>query len=74
MHGARGDADPSALPLVAEAVRRAPDVAEIRLHAAHIYRALGRPADAKRELEQALALDAALAERPDVATLRSEAP
>lgn len=54
------------------AVDRAPDRAEIRLHAAVVFAAAGRTEAATQELRAALLLDAALASRAEVATLRQQ--
>ena len=43
--------------------------ADIRIHAAAIYMAVGRASDARAQLDKALALDAALADRNDVKAL-----
>lgn len=50
-----------ALPVLERAVKLAPKSAPARLNLGDGYRLMGRPADAKRELEQSLALDSTLA-------------
>jgi Tfp pilus assembly protein PilF len=57
-------------PLILAAARRAPAVADIRLHAAEILAAVRKPEAARRELDQALRLDPTFAERPDVRRLQ----
>jgi uncharacterized protein (TIGR03790 family) len=50
-----------ALPYIGTAVRQAPEVAEIRMHAAAILLATGNLVGARSELDRALALDPSLA-------------
>jgi uncharacterized protein (TIGR03790 family) len=59
-----------AAKVLADAVRRAPNVAEIRLHAAFVNAAIGSLAPASAELNEALRLNPALGKRPDVVQLQ----
>ena len=59
-----------AAKLLAEAVRREPRQAEIRLHAALVFMAVGNAPQAERELDEALRLDRGLEKRDDVQRLR----
>jgi uncharacterized protein (TIGR03790 family) len=61
----------AAVKLVAEAVRRAPGQAEIRVHAAFAYAAVGDRARAETQLKEALRLNPQLAKREDVGAVRS---
>jgi uncharacterized protein (TIGR03790 family) len=62
--------DQDAAKVIALAVNQAPSNPEVRLHAAIIYDAAGAPAAALAELQFALKLDPALANRADVKQLR----
>jgi Flp pilus assembly protein TadD len=59
---------------VGEALRGAPLSADIRVHAATVYLALGRADEARRELAKAIELDASVGGRPDVKALRDKLP
>jgi uncharacterized protein (TIGR03790 family) len=56
---------------VAEAVKLAPDQAEIQLHLAHIYAALGRSDQALAALNRSLQLDVKFGDREDVKKLQA---
>ncbi|HKY20069.1 MAG TPA: TIGR03790 family protein [Vicinamibacterales bacterium] len=56
---------------LAEAVKGAPDNAEIQLHVAEIYTAGGRKEEARAALSKALSLDPAMAKRQAIADLGS---
>ena len=58
--------------LLGAAVRQEPGNAEIRLHAAVVFAALGMLDAAARELQEALRLDPALEKREDVVALRAK--
>lgn len=62
--------DAAAAKILADAVRRAPANAEIRLHAAVVYAARGAQAVAETELKEALRLDPTLEESDHVKRLR----
>jgi uncharacterized protein (TIGR03790 family) len=62
--------DQAASRHLAEAIRRDPNAADIRLHAATVYAALKVRALAERELKEALRLNPALAESDDVRELQ----
>ena len=62
--------DQDAAKVMALAVNGAPSNPEVRLHAAFVYDAAGAPAAALAELEFAIKLDPALANRADVKQLR----
>ncbi|MGQ0732813.1 MAG: TIGR03790 family protein [Acidobacteriota bacterium] len=62
--------DLTAAKRLAEAIRRDPEHPEIRLHAAIVYAALGARAQAETELKEALQLNPALAEDPQVKQLQ----
>lgn len=66
----RGD-DAAAAKWLAEAVRRDPANASIRLHAAIVYGAMGVRSRAETELKEALRLDPALAESEQVRQLKA---
>lgn len=57
---------------IADAVRRAPQSAELRLHAAIVYAAGGARAVAENELKEALRLNPELEKRPEVKELRAK--
>lgn len=57
---------------MADAVRRAPQSPELRLHAAIVYAAGGARAVAENELKEALRLNPELEKRPDVKDLRAK--
>jgi uncharacterized protein (TIGR03790 family) len=57
---------------VVEAVKLAPDQAEIQLHLAHIYAALGRSDQALAALNRSLQLDVKFSDREDVKTLQAK--
>ena len=61
--------DRAAEPLVAEATRRAPAQPELRLHAAHVYAALGERISAEAHFKEALRLAPELESREDVGAL-----
>ena len=61
-----------AAKLLAEAVRFEPRQAEIRLHAALVFMAVGNAPRAERELDEALRLDKELEKRDDVQRLRQQ--
>jgi predicted protein tyrosine phosphatase len=57
-------------PLLADAVRRAPRNAQIRMHAAIVYAASGQSANAAAALKAALVLDPELEKQEDVRRLK----
>jgi Tfp pilus assembly protein PilF len=69
IHHLLGD-DKLALPLLTDAMRRAPRSAEIHLHAAVVSAAAGRPSGAAAALGAALLLDPSLEKRDDVRGLK----
>jgi uncharacterized protein (TIGR03790 family) len=64
--------DQKAALLIDDAVKLEPDDAELRVHAAAIYAALGNEAVADRHLGEAVRLAPALATREDVRNLRAQ--
>lgn len=64
--------DEEAEPLIDAAARSVPQNAEIQLHAAAILLARGKKDAAVSALDRALALDATLADHPDVQALRTQ--
>jgi uncharacterized protein (TIGR03790 family) len=62
--------DREALPLLAGAVKELPGNAEVRLHAAVVYEAVGMLEPAVKELQEALKLDPSLARTEIVKTLQ----
>lgn len=60
-----------AVRLLAEAARRTPASADIRLHAAHALAAVGSYAAAEAHLQEAVRLSPAIEARPDVQALRA---
>ena len=70
----RSDQARLAVPLIAEAQRGAPRSVEIALHAAEIFLAVERPAEARGALERALALRPQLSEDAVVKRLRAALP
>ncbi len=63
--------DASAEPLIESAVKGAPKNADVQLHAAFVFAAVGKMQPAAEALTAALALDKTLATREDVRGLRS---
>jgi len=55
-----------------QAVTSEPNNAEIRVHAAIVNAAAGRPEQAQKDLDQALKIDPSLADRDDVQRLRKK--
>jgi tetratricopeptide (TPR) repeat protein len=53
----------AAIKLLSDAIQRDPKIAEIHLHAAEVFAALGTPERAESELKEALRLDPSLAEK-----------
>jgi uncharacterized protein (TIGR03790 family) len=66
--------DQDAARLLVAAVKQAPGNAEIRLHAAVVFGAVGVLNEAEQHLAEALRLDPTLKERPEVASLRKRLP
>ena len=64
--------DAEAAPLIAAVVKALPDNAEVRLHAAMIFAALGRLDAAAVELREALRLDPLLGKNPEVTALQAK--
>ncbi len=64
--------DQDAARLLSDAARRLPDNADVRLHAAVVYVAVGMVDAAAKELEAALKLNAELEGRPEVISLRAQ--
>jgi tetratricopeptide (TPR) repeat protein len=62
----------TAATLIADAVRLSPAQPEIRVHAAAIQAALGNRDAASRELQEAIRLDASMAQREDVRKLQQQ--
>ena len=57
--------------ILVDAAARAPDNAEIQLHLAHVYVALGRRDAARRAIANGLRINVALTDREDVKALRA---
>jgi len=70
IHHLLGD-DAAATPLVTRAINGLPGSAEVQLHAATIFAALGQLDSASAALARAVTLDTALEQRRDVQQLRS---
>jgi uncharacterized protein (TIGR03790 family) len=64
--------DSDAAPLLTAAVKALPGNAEVRLHAAVVYAALGRLEPAAAELKEALRLDPSLAKSDEVKALQAK--
>jgi len=64
--------DREAAPLLAGAVKALPGNAEVRLHAAVVYAAIGMLEPAAKELQEALRLDPALAKSDEVKALEGK--
>ncbi|HEY6947279.1 MAG TPA: tetratricopeptide repeat protein, partial [Gemmatimonadales bacterium] len=64
--------DQEAARLLAAAVKRDPNAAELRLHAAVVYAALGLVESAGRELKEAVRLDPAMEKRAEAASVREK--
>ena len=64
--------DKEALPYVVRASRALPKTAEVQLHAAIVFAAVGQLKDAAKALDLAQSLDPSLAKREDVMALRSK--
>ncbi|HUL72422.1 MAG TPA: TIGR03790 family protein [Vicinamibacterales bacterium] len=71
IHHLRGD-DRLALPLIEQAMAAIKNNADVQIHAAFVYAALGDVAKAKPALDAALKLDPTLADREDVKALREK--
>ena len=71
IHHLRGD-DHLAAPLIEQALAAVKDTADIQLHAAFIHAGLGDLPRARTELDAAVKLNPALADRPDVKALREK--
>jgi len=71
IHHLRGD-DHLAAPLIEQALASAKDNADFQLHAAFIHAGLGDISRARTELDAAVKLNPALADRPDVKALRDK--
>ena len=71
IHHLRGD-DHLAAPLIEQALPAGKESADIQLHAAFIHAGLGDLVRARTELDAAVKLSPALADRPDVKALREK--
>lgn len=71
IHHLLGESE-TAARFIGEAVRGTPLSADVRLHAAAVYLALDRRADAARELAKALELDTSIGSKPEYNELRQK--